>query len=80
MLLSKSFLFSFLSGRHRSSARTLSSLYFGRACRCPLPPDPGDPAVGNALGFFLWVLFSSSAWVLSGHTEEPSLIFGFLWR
>lgn len=42
-------------------------------------PDPGDPAIGNVLGFFLWVLFSSSASVFSGHTEEPSLIFGLLW-
>ena len=29
---------------------------------------------------FCKVLFSSSASVLSGHTEEPSLILGFLWE
>ena len=45
-----------------------------------LLPQPGDPAIRNVLGFFLQVLFSSSASVLSGHTEEPSLILGFLWE
>lgn len=44
-----------------------------------LLPQPGDPAIRNVLGFFLQVLFSSSASVLSGRTEEPSLILGFLW-
>ena len=45
-----------------------------------LLPQPGDPAIRNVLGFFIQVLFSSSASVLSGHTEEPSLILGFLWE